>query len=66
MGTPMSEALKMQAEEMRSRRFQRGEAMALKAPIKLLFPLFFFILPVVLILVAGPVLLQFSKTNIGF
>jgi len=66
MGTPMSEALKLQAEEIRVRRFQRGEAMALKAPIKLLFPLFVFILPVVLILVAGPIILQFSKTNVGF
>lgn len=61
MGTPMSEALKMQAEEMRVRRFQRGETMALKAPIKLLFPLFAFILPVVLIIVGAPVMLEFVR-----
>lgn len=66
MGTPMADALKMQSEEMRVRRFQRGEAMALKAPIKLLLPLFVFILPVVLILVAGPILLQFQRGTIGF
>jgi len=66
MGTPIGEALKLQSEEIRVKRFQRGEAMALKAPIKLLFPLFAFILPVVLILVAGPILIQFTKSNIGF
>jgi tight adherence protein C len=61
MGTPIGDALKMQSEEIRIRRFQKGEEMALKAPIKLLFPLLFFILPVVLIIVAGPILLQFTR-----
>jgi tight adherence protein C len=68
MGTPLAEALNLQAEEMRVRRFQYGEAMALKAPIKLLFPLFAFILPVVLIIVGGPIILQFMRggMNISF
>ena len=67
MGSPMAEGLNLQAEEMRVRRFQNGESMALKAPIKLLFPLFAFILPVVLIIVGGPIILQFVKgTNVGF
>lgn len=61
IGTPISEALKMQSEEIRMRWFQRGEEMALKAPIKLLFPLLVFILPVVLIIVAGPILIQFTR-----
>ncbi|MFA4888098.1 MAG: type II secretion system F family protein [Candidatus Omnitrophota bacterium] len=67
MGTPMAEAMNLQAEEMRYRRFQNGESMALKAPIKLLFPLFAFILPVVLIIVGGPILLQFTRggLNVG-
>jgi tight adherence protein C len=65
MGTPIGEALKMQAEEIRLRRFQRGEEMALKAPIKLLFPLLIFIMPVVLIIVAGPILIQFTHGGIG-
>src|SRR3989338_999388 len=66
MGTPMSEALNMQSEEMRIRRFQYGEEMALKAPIKLLFPLFAFILPVVLIIVGGPIVLQFVRGGMNF
>jgi tight adherence protein C len=61
MGTPITSALKMHAEELRDIRYQRGEEMALKAPIKLLFPLLFFILPVVLIIVAGPIIIQFTN-----
>jgi tight adherence protein C len=61
MGSPMGDALKIQSDEVRMRRFLRGEEMALKAPIKLLFPLLFFILPVVLIVVGGPVILSFLK-----
>ncbi|MDD5431572.1 MAG: type II secretion system F family protein [Candidatus Omnitrophica bacterium] len=65
MGSPMAEALKLQSEEVRTRRFHRGEAMALKAPIKLLFPLFAFILPVVLIIVGGPIILNFVRNNVS-
>lgn len=66
MGTSIGDALKIQSDELRTRRFQRGEAMALKAPLKLLLPLFVFILPVVMIIVAGPILLTFLRGNIGF
>ncbi len=66
MGTPMAEALNLQSEEIRVRRFQNGESMALKAPIKLLFPLFAFILPVVMIIVGGPIILQFVRGGIQF
>lgn len=61
MGTGITEALRMQSEEVLNWRFQRGETAALKAPIKMLLPLLLFILPVVLIIVAGPILLQFLK-----
>ncbi|MCM8779753.1 MAG: type II secretion system F family protein [Candidatus Omnitrophica bacterium] len=66
MGTPISDALEIQAEQIRIRRFQQGEEQALKAPIKLLIPLIFFILPVVAVIVAAPILLQFLKGGIGF
>jgi len=42
---------------------RRGEAMALKAPLKMLIPLLLFIFPVVAILVAGPVFLDFFQNN---
>lgn len=66
MGTPITAALKMHAEELRNIRFQRGEEMALKAPIKMLFPLMVFIMPVVLIIVAGPIMIQFMKGGMNF
>ena len=66
MGTPISDVLGVQAEEARRWRFQRAERQALKAPIKLLLPLVFFILPVVLIIVGGPIILQFVTQELPF
>lgn len=63
MGTSVSEALNILSEDMRLARFRRGEQMAMKAPMKLLVPLLIFIFPVVLILVAGPIFLDFIETN---
>jgi tight adherence protein C len=63
MGTSVSEALNLLSEDMRIARFRRGEQLALKAPLKMLIPLLFFIFPVVGILVAGPILLDFMTNN---
>ena len=63
MGTSVSEALSIISEDMRLARFRRGEQYALKAPIKMLVPLLFFIFPVVGVLVAGPIFLQFIEYN---
>ncbi|MFA5088655.1 MAG: type II secretion system F family protein [Candidatus Omnitrophota bacterium] len=63
MGTSVSEALTLLSEDMRLARFRRGEQMALKAPLKMLVPLLFFIFPVVALLVAGPILLDFIQNN---
>lgn len=63
MGTSVSEALNLLSEDMRLARFRRGEQMAMKAPLKLLIPLLLFIFPVVGILVAGPIFLEFVEKN---
>ncbi len=63
MGTSVSEALNILSEDMRMARFRRGEAMALKAPLKMLVPLLFFIFPVVFILVGAPIFLDFVMNN---
>ncbi|MDE2028839.1 MAG: type II secretion system F family protein [Candidatus Omnitrophica bacterium] len=63
MGTSVTEALNILSEDMREARFRRGEALALKAPLKMMIPLLFFIFPVVAILVAGPVFLDFFQNN---
>ena len=63
MGTSVSEALTVLSEDMRIARFRRGEQLALKAPLKMLVPLLFFIFPVVGVLVAGPIMLDFMSNN---
>jgi len=63
MGTSVTEALNILSEEMRLARYRRGEQIALKAPLKMLVPLLVFIFPVVGILVAGPILLDFVENN---
>ncbi len=61
MGTPMAEIIKLLSDDIRRQRFERGQRIALKAPIKILFPLICFIMPVVGIIIGGPILLQFMQ-----
>lgn len=63
MGTSVTEALNILSEDMRLARFRRGEQLALKAPLKMLIPLLVFIFPVVFILVAAPVMIDFIQNN---
>jgi len=63
MGTSIGDVLRIQSEQARMWRFQRGERQALKAPLKLLVPLVFFVLPVVLIIVGGPIMLRFMSAG---
>lgn len=67
MGTPVVETFNIISEDIRLRRFHRGERLALQAPIKMLLPLIFCILPVIGIVIGGPILLQFMQGGIkGF
>lgn len=66
MGTPVSEALANLSEDARNVRFRRGERLARTAPLKLLIPLIFFILPSIFIIIGGPVALQFLKIGKTF
>ncbi len=61
MGTPVAEAFTILSEDTRAQRFNRGERTALQAPIKILFPLIFFIMPVIGIVIGGPILIQFMQ-----
>lgn len=63
MGTSVTEALNILSEDMRQSRYRRGEQIALKAPMKMLIPLLLFIFPVVGILVAGPIMIDFIENN---
>ena len=61
MGTPVAEAFTILSEDARAQRFHRGERIALQAPIKILLPLIFFIMPVIGIVIGGPILLTFMS-----
>jgi Flp pilus assembly protein TadB len=61
MGTGLSTALRVQAGANRERRMQRAEKMALEAPVKMVFPLVFFIFPVVFIVLLGPMIVQWMQ-----
>jgi len=54
LGMPVGRVLKAQAAEMRTKRRQWAREKAGKLPIKILFPLVFFIFPAVLVIILGP------------
>jgi tight adherence protein C len=60
-GTSMGESLRTHSDFMRTRRKQDAEERAGKVGVKLVFPIFFFILPSMLIVAAGPGILQIFK-----
>jgi len=65
MGIPIAQALAVLADDTRERFFRRSERAALQAPMKMLIPLIFFILPVVGVIVGGPIILQFMSGGLG-
>ncbi|MBI4908511.1 MAG: type II secretion system F family protein [Acidobacteria bacterium] len=60
-GTSMAESLRTHSDFLRIRRRQEAEERANKVGVKLVFPIFFCILPSMLVVVAGPGLLQVFK-----
>ncbi len=58
LGTGIGHALRVQADQIRTKRFQRAEKLGNEAPVKLLFPLSAFIFPAVFLVLLGPVILQ--------
>ncbi|MDI6869864.1 MAG: type II secretion system F family protein [Bacillota bacterium] len=62
LGVSISKVLRIQSEQMRNRRKQRAEETAMKAPIKMIFPLLIFIFPTIFIVLLGPAVLQIIDT----
>ncbi len=60
-GTSIADSLRTHSDYLRVRRRQQAEERAAKVGVKLVFPIFFFILPAMLVVAAGPGLLQLFK-----
>jgi len=60
-GTSIAQALRTHAESLRTRRRQRAEETARKAPVKLVFPLVFCIFPELLVVILAPGMLQLFR-----
>jgi len=56
LGVSIGAILRIQSDQMRSRRFERAEKLANEAPVKMLGPLMLFIFPAVFIILLGPIL----------
>ena len=63
LGTSMASTLKNQADNIRERRRQYVKAEAMKAPVKILFPLVFFIFPAIFVVVLVPTILMLMKQH---
>jgi len=61
LGVSIGAILRIQSEQLRSRRFDRAEKLANEAPTKMLGPLMLCIFPAVFIILLGPVLAQAMK-----
>ena len=60
-GTSIAQALRVHSESMRTKRYQRAEELAMKLPVKLVFPLIVFIFPSIFIAVLGPAIIQIFR-----
>lgn len=62
LGTSLAQSLRVHSDSLRVTRRQRAEEAAAKIPIKLMFPLVFFIFPALLFIILGPGVIRVIKT----
>ncbi len=58
LGVAIGPVLRAHAAHLRTRRRQRAQEAAMKAPVKMLFPLVFFIFPAMFVVILGPAALR--------
>ena len=61
-GTSVGDSLRVQSDNLRTKRRLKAEEAAAKIALKLLFPLIFFLFPMLFIVIMGPAVLQIYKT----
>lgn len=62
-GMSLGPILRAQAEQRRIERFARAEKLAMEAPVKMLFPLIFFIFPCVFAILMFPIIMKFMQAG---
>jgi tight adherence protein C len=63
-GISISQVLNVQADELRLKRRQRAEEMAMKLPVKIIFPLILCIFPAMMVVLMGPAALSIYQNLI--
>ena len=58
MGISIGAVIRVQTGVIRTKRKQRAEEQAFKAPIKMVFPLVLFIFPAIMVVIGGPAIIQ--------
>jgi tight adherence protein C len=58
LGSSLGPILRIQADQLRVRRSQAAEKLAMEAPVKILLPLILFIFPTIFIMIFGPIALK--------
>jgi len=64
-GTSMADALRTHADYLRVRRRQEAEESAAKLGVKLIFPIFFFIMPCMILVTVGPAAIAVARQLSG-
>ena len=65
LGVGIAQVLRVQSEQMRTRRRQRAEKTAHEAPIKMIFPLVLFIFPAFMLVILGPAVIRIATSLAG-
>jgi tight adherence protein C len=63
-GTSIAESLRVYSDTFRTKRYQRAEEIAAKLPVKLIFPLVFFIFPSLFVVILGPAVIRIYQALI--
>lgn len=62
LGMGMGKIMRLQSEQMRRNRRQRAEEQAMKAPVKMMLPMVFFIFPTIFVVLLGPAAIKLAET----